>query len=151
MQHTTARSNAGNSRGGITYSLGRPLPLSPELSMWVLSGPSMGSLEPRHLSLPLKPRRGKQPALTANNCYPDTRMERKRQGHSGLPKGPPEVMTIDELAGYLQVSKSSLYKLAQDGRVPGQKVGRHWRFHRATIDEWLTGTVRDSKPAGGAA
>lgn len=52
-------------------------------------------------------------------------------------------MTIDELAVYLQVSKSSLYKLAQDGRVPGQKVGRHWRFHKAVIDRWLaqwTGT-----------
>ena len=65
-------------------------------------------------------------------------MEGQRQGHPGLPEGPPEVMTIDELAGYLQVSKSSLYKLAQDGRVPGQKVGRHWRFHKAAIDGWLT-------------
>lgn len=46
-------------------------------------------------------------------------------------------MTIHELAAYLQVSKSSLYKLAQDGKVPGQKVGRHWRFHRGTIDNWL--------------
>ncbi len=49
----------------------------------------------------------------------------------------PEVMTIDDLARYLQLSKSSLYKLAQDGRVPGQKVGRHWRFHREAIDSWL--------------
>ena len=49
----------------------------------------------------------------------------------------PEVMTIDDLAAYLQVSKSSLYKLAQDGKVPGQKVGRHWRFLRTTIDSWL--------------
>jgi excisionase family DNA binding protein len=48
-------------------------------------------------------------------------------------------MTIDDLAAYLQVSKSSLYKLAQDGRVPGQKVGRHWRFLRTTIDAWLAG------------
>lgn len=53
------------------------------------------------------------------------------------PPPPPEVMTIDELAAYLQVSKSSLYKLAQDGKVPGQKVGRHWRFHKAAIDSWL--------------
>jgi len=50
---------------------------------------------------------------------------------------PPDVMTIDDLAAYLQVSKSSLYKLAQEGKVPGQKVGKHWRFHRETIDEWL--------------
>jgi len=51
--------------------------------------------------------------------------------------GPPDVMTIDDLAAYLQVSKSSLYKLAQGGKVPGQKVGKHWRFHRAVIDQWL--------------
>jgi len=46
-------------------------------------------------------------------------------------------MTIDELATYLQVSKSSLYKLAQEGRVPGKKVGRHWRFRKQAIDRWL--------------
>jgi len=48
-----------------------------------------------------------------------------------------DVFTIEELAKYLKVSKSTLYKLAQDGRVPGQKVGRHWRFRKATIDRWL--------------
>jgi len=48
-------------------------------------------------------------------------------------------MTIVELAVYLQVSKSSLYKLTQEGRVPGQKVGRHWRFRKQVIDEWLRG------------
>jgi excisionase family DNA binding protein len=52
---------------------------------------------------------------------------------------PPEVMTISDLAEYLQVSKSSLYKLVQSGRVPGQKVGKHWRFHKEVIDEWLRG------------
>lgn len=48
-----------------------------------------------------------------------------------------DVMTIDELAGYLKVAKSSLYKLAQDGRMPGKKVGKHWRFHKDLIDRWL--------------
>ena len=48
-----------------------------------------------------------------------------------------EVMTIEELAGYLKVSKSTLYKLAQEGSLPGQKVGKHWRFHRDVIDRWL--------------
>lgn len=49
----------------------------------------------------------------------------------------PDVLTISDLARYLQVSKSSLYKLAQEGKLPGQKVGKHWRFRRETIDEWL--------------
>jgi excisionase family DNA binding protein len=56
------------------------------------------------------------------------------------PASPPEVLTIADLAGYLQVSKSSLYKLVQQGRVPGQKVGKHWRFSRAAIDGWLVGS-----------
>jgi excisionase family DNA binding protein len=55
----------------------------------------------------------------------------------GLAAAPPDVLTITDLAQYLQVSKSSLYKLAQEGKVPGQKVGKHWRFRRETIDRWL--------------
>ena len=47
------------------------------------------------------------------------------------------VMTIEDLAAYLKLSKSTLYKLCQEGKVPGQKVGRHWRFHKAVIDRWL--------------
>lgn len=51
--------------------------------------------------------------------------------------GPGNVLTIDELADYLKISKSTLYKLAQDGALPGQKVGKRWRFHRDAIDSWL--------------
>jgi len=47
------------------------------------------------------------------------------------------VFTIDELAIYLKLPKRTLYKLAQEGSVPAQKVGRHWRFKRDTIDRWL--------------
>jgi len=55
---------------------------------------------------------------------------------------PPEIMTIGETAAYLRISISSLYKLAQEGRIPCQKVGRHWRFRREAIDRWL----EQSKP-----
>lgn len=48
------------------------------------------------------------------------------------------VMTIEELSAYLKIPKSTLYKLAQEDKLPGQKVGRHWRFHRETIDRWLS-------------
>ena len=52
----------------------------------------------------------------------------------------PEVMTIAETAQYLRVPLSSLYKLAQSGRIPCQKVGRHWRFRREAIERWLEQT-----------
>ena len=59
---------------------------------------------------------------------------------------PPEVMKIDELAAYLQVAKSTLYKLTQEGKVPGQKVGKHWRFHKQAIDAWLQQRSRNLDP-----
>ena len=47
------------------------------------------------------------------------------------------VLTLDELSVYLKVSKSSLYKLVQAGKIPGNKVGKHWRFLRSKVDAWL--------------
>ena len=47
------------------------------------------------------------------------------------------VMTLDELALYLKVPKSTLYKAVQEGRIPGQKIGKQWRFGKAAIDQWL--------------
>lgn len=49
----------------------------------------------------------------------------------------PEIMTIHEVSEYLRIPISSLYRLAQSGKVPCQKVGRHWRFRREAIDRWL--------------
>jgi len=63
---------------------------------------------------------------------------------------PSDVMTIEQLADYLQIAKSTLYKLAQEGRIPAQKVGKHWRFHRETIDRWIAGeglAQLEGKPA----
>jgi excisionase family DNA binding protein len=57
------------------------------------------------------------------------------------------VLTIDDLAEYLKISKSTLYKLAQEGALPGQKVGRHWRFHREAVDRWLCKTPATRKKA----
>ena len=56
-----------------------------------------------------------------------------------------EIMSIEELAEYLKISKSTLYKLAQEGGLPGQKVGKHWRFHRDVIDRWLASRLDDGK------
>jgi len=53
-------------------------------------------------------------------------------------------MTIEQLSAYLQIAKSTLYKLAQEGKVPGQKVGKHWRFSRDAIDEWLKTNPKES-------
>ena len=48
-----------------------------------------------------------------------------------------DILTIDTLAEYLKISKSTLYKLVQNGKLPGRKVGKRWRFHKGAIDDWL--------------
>ena len=46
-------------------------------------------------------------------------------------------LTLDELAGYLKLSRSKLYRMAQDGEVPASKVASQWRFDRHEIDKWM--------------
>ncbi len=60
------------------------------------------------------------------------------------------IFTMDELAQYLKVGKTTLYRLAQEGKIPGQKVGKHWRFSRDAIDRWLEETKNKSESSEGA-
>lgn len=48
-----------------------------------------------------------------------------------------DILTIEELSEYLKIAKSTIYKLCQEGKIPGQKVGRHWRFHKDVVDDWI--------------
>jgi excisionase family DNA binding protein len=48
-----------------------------------------------------------------------------------------EIMTIQELAAYLQVGPGKLYRLAQTGKIPATKVGRTWRFRRDLVNAWF--------------
>lgn len=47
-------------------------------------------------------------------------------------------LTIDELAEYLKLSRTKLYRMAQAGEIPAYKVGVQWRFNREEIDDWVT-------------
>lgn len=47
------------------------------------------------------------------------------------------IMTIEEVAAYLKIPKSTVYILAQEGKIPCQKVGRQWRFHKEAIENWI--------------
>jgi len=57
---------------------------------------------------------------------------------------PGDVLTIKELSAYLKIPKSTLYKLVREGKVPCQKIGRHWRFRKEAIDRWLEDTHGDT-------
>jgi len=51
--------------------------------------------------------------------------------------GAGEILTFKEAEKYLKIPRSTLYKLLQEGRLPARKVGRHWRFVKDELDDWL--------------
>ena len=57
-----------------------------------------------------------------------------------LAKG--DVLDADEASTWLKIPKSTLYKLCTEGEIPAAKVGRHWRFHRETLESWLLGRTK---------
>lgn len=50
---------------------------------------------------------------------------------------PSEIMTIEECAKYLKTSLSTLYKLAQEAKIPAFKLSGQWRFKKDLIDKWM--------------
>jgi len=49
-----------------------------------------------------------------------------------------EVMTPHEAATYLNLNVRTIYHLANNGELPGHKVGRRWRFKKGVLDKWLS-------------
>jgi excisionase family DNA binding protein len=56
-----------------------------------------------------------------------------------------EIMTLEEVARYLKLKPQTVYKWAQEGQIPGAKLGKEWRFRRAILDEWIDSSIILSK------
>jgi excisionase family DNA binding protein len=52
------------------------------------------------------------------------------------------VLTLDEVASYLRVHPSTVYRLLRKRSLPAFKVGSDWRFNLASIDQWRTDAER---------
>lgn len=48
-----------------------------------------------------------------------------------------DLMTVEDVAGYLRVAERTIYDWAQKGEIPCGKLGSSWRFRRSDIDRWL--------------
>jgi excisionase family DNA binding protein len=47
-----------------------------------------------------------------------------------------KVITVGELAEYLRVHRSTLYRLLKKHQLPAFKIGSDWRFNVEAIDRW---------------
>jgi excisionase family DNA binding protein len=51
--------------------------------------------------------------------------------------GENDILTIEEVAAYLRLTPQTIYKWAQEKRIPAAKLGKEWRFRKSIIDSWL--------------
>jgi excisionase family DNA binding protein len=50
---------------------------------------------------------------------------------------PEQLLTLEQVAEYLNVDKFTVYRLLSDKELPAFKVGNQWRFKRKMIENWL--------------
>jgi excisionase family DNA binding protein len=63
-----------------------------------------------------------------------------------MPTTLPENLTIRETSKYLRIPLRSMYKLAQEGKIPCQKIGWRWQFRKKELDRWLDQRTKSSDP-----
>ncbi|MDI6758777.1 MAG: helix-turn-helix domain-containing protein [Candidatus Omnitrophota bacterium] len=52
------------------------------------------------------------------------------------------LMTIDDLAEYLKVTRRTIYEWLKLNKIPAVKLVGQWRFKKDKIDAWLDGQAR---------
>jgi excisionase family DNA binding protein len=61
-----------------------------------------------------------------------------------------EVLTADEAAVLLKVSVQTVLKESREGRLPGIKIGREWRYSRIALMRHLGQYVGEGEQGGNA-
>jgi excisionase family DNA binding protein len=57
--------------------------------------------------------------------------------HEFFPNAPEDVLTAEEAADLLRSDVATVTAMAEDGTLPGRKVGDDWRFARSALMRWL--------------
>jgi excisionase family DNA binding protein len=47
------------------------------------------------------------------------------------------MLTAQELAAYLRVNRSTVYRLLKKGELPGFRIGSEWRFRIDEVNRWF--------------
>jgi len=53
------------------------------------------------------------------------------------------VMTLAETAKFLQLSPKYIQKKVETGEIPGQHIGRAWRFSRTALEHWRISSAKN--------
>ena len=47
------------------------------------------------------------------------------------------VLTLEDVAQFLHVHPSTVYRLLENRSIPAFKVGSDWRFNQDSIERWI--------------
>jgi excisionase family DNA binding protein len=65
-------------------------------------------------------------------------MNQRKGAPSGLsPQEKSEVMTLRDVATYLECHYTTVFRLLKAGDLAGFRLGSDWRFLRSDIDKWI--------------
>lgn len=59
-----------------------------------------------------------------------------------------QVMTIKDIADYLDVHPMTIYKYVKEGKIPAFKIGTNWRIRRDSIKKWITENEKKGRENG---
>ncbi len=59
-----------------------------------------------------------------------------------------EVLTVDQVAHILRLHVMTIYRLAQEGKLPGFKVGSRWRFQKEALEAWMVDRAHAARLEG---
>ncbi len=59
-----------------------------------------------------------------------------------------DLLSVDDVAGYLDVGRVTVYRWCREGRLPCLKIGKSWRIRRAALEDFLRQGERSATLAG---
>jgi excisionase family DNA binding protein len=49
-----------------------------------------------------------------------------------------QIMTVKEVSDFLRLKEPTVCRLASEGKLPGVKIGKSWRFNKAMLERIIT-------------
>src|SRR5574341_260169 len=73
-----------------------------------------------------------------------------RRARQARPAGSGQVMTVDQVAGYLQLNRLTVYRYIREGRLPAAKIGKLYRVLKEDVDQFLEAQKAGAVPGRAA-
>jgi len=62
-----------------------------------------------------------------------------------MTQGKEKLLTVKDVAEYLQLDEHTVYRMARKREIPAYKVAGKWRFKKELIENWLEGQRLDGE------